>query len=92
MRSVEGIVVIEIGLHTGNVSVGGSMASMVGKWVAQAREASSVSGVATIPGISLGISLGLSESVRDEEEAEQENCLKELLIIWDNTLLNGAPK
>ena len=88
MRSVEGIVVIEIGLHTGNVSVGGSMASMVGKWVAQAREASSVSGVATIP----GISLGLSETVRDEEEAEQENCLKELLIIWDNTLLNGAPK
>ena len=88
MRSVEGIVVIEIGLHTGYVSVWGSMASMVGKWVAQAREASSVSSVATIP----GISLGLSESVRDEEEAEQENCLKELLIIWDNTLLNGAPK
>ena len=78
MRSVEGIVVIEIGLHTGNVSVGGSMAFMVSKWVAQAREASSVSGVATIP----GISLGLSESVRDEEEAEQENCLKELLVIW----------
>ena len=88
MRSVEGIVVIEIGLHTGYVSVWGSMASMVGKWVAQAREASSVSGVATIP----GISLGLSETVRDEEEAEQENCLKELLIIWDNTLLNGAPE
>ena len=54
------------------------MASMVGKWVAQAREASSVSGVASIP----GISLGLSETVRDKEEAEQENCLKELLVIW----------
>ena len=89
MRSVEGIVVIVTDrLHAWNVSVGGSMASMVGKWVAQAREASSVSSVATIP----GISLGLSETVRDEEEAEQENCLKELLIIWDNTLLNGAPK